>query len=94
MELVFASVLENRLSFAMPAVLACCSVNISSVNIKILILTIEPYTQPFPPALIGVICLYIATKEASPGRTGISAAIRQLVDTSVITKRTLEIIII
>lgn len=55
---------------------------------------IKGYTQPFPPAFIGVICLYLATKEASPGRADTSAVIRQLVDISVITKRTLEIIII
>lgn len=79
----------------MLAVLACCSVNISSINIKILILIIiEPYTQPFPPVFIGAICLYIPYGRGISWETGISAVIRQLVDISVIAKRTLEIIII
>lgn len=94
LQLVFVCVLENSLSYAMPAVLFCCSVKISSVNIKILILIIEPYTWPFPPVFIGVICLYSAFKKATPGRTDVSAVIRQLVDISIIAKRTLEIIII
>lgn len=94
LELVFACILENRLSYAMPAVVACCYVNISSVNIKILILLLSSILSPSHQHSLESSVFIQHTKEAAPGRTDISAVIRQLFDISVKTKRTLEIIII